>query len=319
MDLWPTTHVPEALPEVLPASSVNSAPFAKAGRGLHPSVRDLHVHFDQRAPQEGDLALGEMVARSRPAPLRAFDQIPMRTPDLVRQVRAIAPYVAGQRVAFIGDYDGASLVLGSLISSGEANPVEMHILDFDLRVLKTANAFAKQHGLDHLLSIRAYNVFDAVPSDLRGHFDWFYINPPYGASNEGLSARLFLSRGMELTKRPAGGGFAILPCDPSRHWAYSAWQRTQAFLRTQRWSIIAKVDGAHQYHLDDDQELSSSLIVMQSSAQRPRLPLPYQERRVNADEIEDFYGRSVKPPYPRYIREDGSADLGWNDHKKAAA
>ncbi len=52
--------------------------------------------------------LANLVADSRPRPLRAFDQIPMRTGDLARQVKLMAPLLARQRVVFIGDMDGTA-------------------------------------------------------------------------------------------------------------------------------------------------------------------------------------------------------------------
>src|SRR5438270_841563 len=44
----------------------------------------------------------DAIARLRPPALREFDQIPMRTGDLLRQVKTVAPMLAGRNVAFIG-------------------------------------------------------------------------------------------------------------------------------------------------------------------------------------------------------------------------
>src|SRR4051794_1294870 len=61
-----------------------------------------------------DLQAVAIVERNRPPPLREYDQIPMRGADLVRQMRLIAPYLAGKKIAFVGDNDGSAALLGLL-------------------------------------------------------------------------------------------------------------------------------------------------------------------------------------------------------------
>ncbi len=113
----------------------------------------------------------------------------MRGTDLLRQVKLIAPAFAGARVAFVGDSDGMSLLLGLLSVRGGPRPAALHLLDFDERLLDAALGLAARQGLGDLLHAWRYNVFDPVPDALAGHCDWFYTNPPYGKSNNGGSAR----------------------------------------------------------------------------------------------------------------------------------
>src|SRR4051812_26467980 len=80
----------------------------------HPVARGFSRRFVEYAPSADDLALGELIERVRPAALREFDQIPMCTPDLLRQVWAMAPILARRTVAFVGDSDATSLLLGVL-------------------------------------------------------------------------------------------------------------------------------------------------------------------------------------------------------------
>jgi predicted methyltransferase len=243
-----------------------------------------------------------------------FDQIPMLPADHVRQIKIMAPYLAGKDVAFMGDSDGASLLLGLLGAHLGKLPRHMLLVDFDERLLVAARAFAQQHGFSHLLTTRLYNAFDPIPLDLRGQFDWFYTNPPYGSHNEGASVRLFVTRGSELT-RAGGHGCIILPHDGERDWTRSAMRETQRFLVQHDWVVIEKLRGVHRYRLDDDRQLTSSLVLVDHTPGDQATPMPYAGRRVAFAEIPLFYGRTVNPPYPRYIRADGTLDCGWSSSR----
>jgi len=265
------------------------------------------------------LALGEMIERLRPPALRDFDQIAMQTPDLLRQAWAMAPLLDRRTVVFVGDSDATCLVLGLLVARIGLGPETMLLLDFDRRLLACARAFADEHGFGHRLVVRAYNVLDPVPEELIGRYDWYYTNPPYGSRNAGLSARLFLHRGIELTKRRHGQGCAILPCDPERPWTEDAWAQTRHFLQVHGWAVTHQLPAAHCYHLDDDPELTSTATLLRRGRSLGTQPLPFQGRRVAMTEIADFYGRAVQPPFPRYIREDESFDYDWDGVRVIAA
>ncbi len=247
-----------------------------------------------------------VVEQARPPALRAYDQIPMRGEDLIRQVRLVAPLLADRAVVFVGDYDSASALMGLLAACGDVPcPSQMLVLDFDERVLATMEMLARRYGFADRLEVRRYNVFDPVPRDLVGRYDWFYTNPPYGASNSGGSARLFIARGCELV-RLNGHGCIILPDGADRPWTRRAMMATQQFLTAHNWLVGAKFDEMHRYHLDDDPHLASSLLLVEhvADADDLRRPMPYCGRRVRMSEIPHFYGRSVAPPYPAYIAAD---------------
>jgi hypothetical protein len=229
----------------------------------------------------------------------------MRTEDLVRQGKLVAPLLANQQVAFVGDMDGTASLLGLIAINGGPSPAGVHLLDFDDRVLQTALRLAEHHGFASLLSVHLCNCFDPVPPDLLGEFDWFYINPPYGSQNEGASARLFLTRGCELVRQRGGSGCMILPDDISRPWTRSAICSTQEFLLNHDWEIREKVDFLHRYFLDDDPDLASSLFVVDQIGSGLDAPMPFAGRRVGANEIPNFYGRNTLPPYPKSINQDG--------------
>lgn len=262
------------------------------------------------AISQAELAMGVAVDQARPISLRAFDQIPMLPTDHVRQIKIMAPYLAGKAIAFMGDSDGASLLLGLLGTHLGLMPSRMLLLDFDNRLLITARDFAEQHGFDHLLETRLYNAFDPVPPDLRAQYDWFYTNPPYGSHNQGASVRLFITRGSELT-RADGHGCIILPHDSDRDWTRLAMLETQRFLVQHDWVVIEKLRALHRYRLDDDQHLTSSLLLVERIHDGLAPIMPYADRLVAFEEIPLFYGRTVVPPYPRYIHANGAPDFSW--------
>lgn len=259
-----------------------------------------------------ELRAVKLVEENRPPALRSYDQIPMKSTDLLRQAKLIGPYIKDKSVAFMGDADCASLLLGLLNTHGA--PSRMTLLDFDERLLEVAYNFAYHHGFGDLLYTRLYNVSDAIPiSLLQGH-DWFYTNPPYGSNNAGASARLFIARGLELTK-PGGKGCIILPYDEERAWTREAMLSTQDFLIAQGWAVSEKLNQQHRYILDDDEHLSSSILLVDDieNCAKNTDSNPYWGRRVDLTEIPYFYGRSTEPPYPRYIRKDGSWDEDWSN------
>lgn len=259
---------------------------------------------------EEELELISILEKNRPKPLRDFDQIPMRGTDLLFQIKTVLPHLAGKEVVFVGDYDSSSLLIGLTCSYGfAAAPKRMTLVDFDERLLKSASELAKEYGFSALLETRPYNVFDPIPSDLRRKFDIFYTNPPYGASNMGESARLFINRGCDFVKEDRARGYVLIPNDSDRYWTREAMYNTQYFMLRHGWRVETLMNKMHRYALDDDETLMSSLLIVEkevaytSEHVLPRMP--FSDRKVPYREIEYFYGKSVLPGYPWLITEDG--------------
>lgn len=75
-------------------------------------------------------------------------------------------------------------------------------------------------------------------------------------------------------------------------------------------TIAEKAQAVHHYVLDDDADLASSLILVEAVSQPTAVTMPtYFGRAVHQAEIPWFYSRSVAPPYPRYIRSDGTPEF----------
>ena len=151
------------------------------------------------------------VVQNRPRPLRVFDQIHMKTGDMVLQSEMIADWADGKRLAFIGDGDAISVCVAYLRAREVLNfgPSHITVFDFDERTVEAVMNFADRERIENL-DARLYNVLDAMePGEM---FDCFYTNPPWGASNNGESVNVFVERGMEATGH-AGEGVVVIADD----------------------------------------------------------------------------------------------------------
>ncbi len=81
-------------------------------------------------------ALSDVIV-NRPTPLRVFDQIYMKLPDMLLQAELISRWFKEKRVAFIGDGDGIALALAHLSSQEllPGCPQSIEVFDFDERVV----------------------------------------------------------------------------------------------------------------------------------------------------------------------------------------
>src|SRR3954465_12498263 len=138
------------------------------------------------------------VIQNRPRPLREFDQIYMKSGDMVLQSELVARWANGKRLAFIGDGDAISICVAYLHARGIVGygPSEIVVYDFDERICGPVTRFADAERLEQLRAER-YNCLDSFPGPT--NFDMFYTNPPWGASNNGESVKVFVQRGMEAT------------------------------------------------------------------------------------------------------------------------
>ena len=224
------------------------------------------------APEPADIDLRAAinavsdVVQNRPRPLREFDQIYMKTGDMVLQSEFVATWADGKRLAFIGDGDAISVCVAYLQHREilQYGPSRITVFDFDERICNAVKRFADKERLETLDAV-LYNCLDAFPEP--AEFDCFYTNPPWGASNDGESVKVFMQRGMEADGLD-GEGMVVVADDPELEWpkrvlANAPGRRTRCGFFVQR--MLPQV---HSYHLDDAPDLRSCNVVLAASATR---------------------------------------------------
>ncbi|WP_083435660.1 bis-aminopropyl spermidine synthase family protein [Sphingopyxis sp. C-1] len=245
------------------------------------------------------------VVQNRPRPLRVFDQIHMKTGDMVLQSEMIADWADGKRLAFIGDGDAISVCVAYLKARGVLTfgPSHITVFDFDERTVEAVMNFADREGIPNL-DARLYNVLDAMePGEL---YDCFYTNPPWGASNGGESVNAFVERGMEATGH-IGEGVVVIADDDDLPWPKQVLANVQRFASEHGFYVSKMQRKLHEYHLDDAPELKSCNLYLAALPQNqpPGLSAPITD----PNRLENFYGLSQRPTV-RYVRARKRLDYG---------
>lgn len=260
-------------------------------------------------PKEIDLrsainAISDVV-QNRPRPLRDFDQIYMKTGDMVLQSELIARWADGKRLAFIGDGDAISVCVAYLKKRGivDYGPSKIVVFDFDERICRAVERFADNERLDFLES-KLYNCVDAFSSPIE--FDCFYTNPPWGASNNGESVKIFIERGMEAV-RYRGEGMIVIADDPQLQWAQQVLGEVQRFCLERGFIVQKMMSRIHEYHLDDAPDLRSCNVQVKAlagnAAPGPSVAIEDTSR------LRNFYGRD-RHLWVQYVREKVRLDYG---------
>jgi predicted methyltransferase len=245
------------------------------------------------------------VVQNRPRPLRELDQIYMKSGDMVLQSEWVAHWANGKRLAFIGDGDAISVCVAYLKKRGiiDYGPSKILVYDFDERICGAVERFADTERLDQLTA-KLYNCLDAFPDPAA--FDCFYTNPPWGASNGGMSVQVFTQRGMEAVAY-TGEGMVVIADDHGIDWPQEVLANTQRFALNSGFYVQRMMPRAHQYHLDDAPNLRSCNLVLKA--------IPGNQKRAvsqpitDPEQLENFYGRDNHLRV-KYVREKLRVDYG---------
>lgn len=245
------------------------------------------------------------VVQNRPRPLRDFDQIYMKTGDMVMQSEFVASWSNHKRLAYIGDGDAISVCVAYLQSRNilSYGPSKITVFDFDERIVSAVKRFADKERLEHLDAV-LYNCLDEFPEvDL---FDNFYTNPPWGASNKGESVNVFAQRGMEAIGF-SGQGAIVIADDEELEWPKVVLANVQKFSIDNGFFVSRMMPRLHCYHLDDAPDLRSCNLIIESV---PGMSTTVTTSRiVDSKRLENFYGQSSSPRV-RYIKEKKRLDYG---------
>lgn len=246
------------------------------------------------------------VVQNRPRPLREFDQIHMKTGDMLLQSEMVADWADNKRLAFVGDGDAISVCVAYMKKRGVLNygPSRITVFDFDERTVQGIKRFADKERIEHLDAV-LYNCLEAFPADVP-KYDCFYTNPPWGASNNGESVNLFVERGVEAI-RFDGDGMIVIADDDELEWPKQVLARVQEFARGRGFYVSKMQRKLHAYHLDDAPDLRSCNLFVSSLPGNAARAIPSVP--ASAERLTNFYGRS-KTPRARYVRERKRLDYG---------
>jgi len=229
----------------------------------------------------------------------------MKAGDMVLQSELVARWADGKKLAFIGDGDAISVCVAylqkrNILSYG---PSEIVVFDFDERICSAVTRFADRERLTELRA-ELYNCLDPFP----GPFDFgsFYTNPPWGASNEGESVKVFVQRGMEATSYQ-GEGMIVIADDSDLEWPKRVLANVQRFIIGSGFFVQKMMSRLHQYHLDDAPNLRSCNLVIKALPDNKTLGA--STAIADPGRLAHFYGRD-NPPKVRYIRERKRLDYG---------
>lgn len=245
------------------------------------------------------------VIQNRPRPLRVFDQIYMKAGDMVLQSEIVAKWSDNKTLAFIGDGDAISVCVAYLKERGILNygPSKIVVFDFDERICGAVNRFADKERIENL-EAQLYNCLDAFPKE--NHFDCFYTNPPWGASNFGESVKVFTQRGMEAIGNN-GDGLVVIGDDEELEWTRKVLVEIQRFSIERNFYVQRMMSQVHEYHLDDAPNLRSCNLMLRSihGNKPPGKSKPITEK----ERLKNFYGRDSFPKV-KYVREKLRLDYG---------
>jgi len=253
------------------------------------------------------------VVNNRPRPLREFDQIFMKSADMLLQTEHVSRYFDDRRVVCIGDGDAIGLCLVHLhnLKILDKGPRELHVLDFDERVVLSVQQFAKRFNIADRVSAELYNVIDPLPKKHWRKFEGFYTNPPFGKSNDGRSVEAFIKRGEEALGKD-GVGCLVIADDSRLQWSRDVLLATQKMVLNNGFMITELLPEFHHYHLDDVPDLTSCSMVVQ----RVKAPLArYSSKRLEEAQLNNFYGKG-KHLRVKYVRDlTGGSRFPSTDYK----
>lgn len=278
----------------------------------------MNNNINQEWFYNSEINLVDIVIKNRPKPVRKYDQIYMKSTDMLKQLHFIKKYIIDRRMVFLGDDDGMSMLIALFSFFGHiSSPKSIRVLDFDERIINNNRKVLEKYMPDLISFLTAdlYNVINKVPKDDVAAHDFFYINPPYGAFNNGLSCILWLHRCIELCNDYCRGCVIV----PSYNNQKDSWQTKsmfaiQEFLNEKGFVITEMLPNYHSYHLETNKEIEhdeikSSVIIVEKIKTSTT---EYYQQKLPLNLVKNLYGMPVK--IPQYILDKGEGifDFDWD-------
>ena len=225
---------------------------------------------------------------------------------MVLQSEFVADWARDRRLAFVGDGDAISVCVAYLQAREILGygPSTITVFDFDERIVGAINRFADQERLENLGAC-LFNCLDPLPTGI-GKYDCFYSNPPWGASNGGQSVIQFARRGMELISYEGDGLLVIADRDPDLPWTEETLANVQCFGSESGFYVSKMLPRLHEYHLDDNPELRSCNLILQSKPDNGR---QFESEPADAEVHNNFYGAGARARV-KYVREKDRVNYG---------
>lgn len=239
-----------------------------------------------------------------------YDQIYMYGLDMLKQADIVGHSLDDKNVLFLGDGDGMCMLFISLYANlyEHAKLKGTSVLDFDQRILNNEKMFCD--NIDNTANTDRrfvlYNIIDKVPEKLINTFDTFYINPPYGSKNRGVSCIAWLVRALEMCKENCDG-YIIIPFEATQKWTVEALQNIEKYLIDKGFFIEELYPHVHRYHLKADYDLTSVSLKVKRTK---RIVTGYEGEMLPYELIKQLYG-SVRN-LPHYIWDDKSVGGKWD-------
>lgn len=252
----------------------------------------------------------DLITYSRPLPNREFDQIYMKASNMYDQAKYINKFIEKKDIVFLGDGDGMSILLSVMSERKLVSGISsIEVLDFDERILTNIKTQIEYLQIKNIpFSCKMYNVIMPIEKDYLNRFNFFYINPPYGSKNSGLSCKIWIDRCIDLCTEQCSGCI-IIPYDYKYKWTIINMKQIQQYLLDKGFIIRDMVSYMHQYYLDDNPDLkSASLIVEKVSDGKAE----YSGRFLDTYLVKNLYGEPRK--IPKYIFSSLDDRLGLKEY-----
>ena len=254
----------------------------------------------------------DAIVYGRPIPNRDYDQIYMNASSMLRQIKFIKKFISHRKMVFLGDGDGMSILLSALSENGELEKIDsITVYDFDERILNSIrNQINQLNVITTPFTYKLYNVIMPIEKEEQGKYDFFYINPPYGSKNSGFSCILWIDRCIDLCINQCLGCI-IIPYDQYIDWTVNNMIVIQKYLIEKGFIIKEMKEGLHQYHLDDNPNLTSVALIVEKRANQAST---YHDKFIEKELVKNLYGSPRRIPKYIYISNEdlsGRKDFSW--------
>ena len=225
----------------------------------------------------------------------------MEMHDLKKQVNCIYKFANVEKILFLGDGDGISILLALFAYKKSNNIKEIYVFDIDERELNLYRKLAKEYKIENKIKFMtiSYNVIDKTPIQFKNYFDYFYINPPYcyETTPAGLGFFFWLERCKELTKDNAEGCI-VYPYSHDNLDISIIRKNILNYLKDNNFKLIGESTLSHKYHESDC--ISKNLYVKKLDNCLSK----YNNRAIPKALFLSMYLENHNPPYK--IKDDGS-------------